>query len=402
MAKFGPGLIVAAAFIGPGTITTASIAGAQYGFTLFWALAFSIVTTLILQEMAARLGIVGRLGLAEALRQSIRQPWLKWPALILVITAIGLGNAAYQTGNLLGAAVGAEILTGIDAPLLAAIIALLAAGLLASGVYRLIEGALIFLVGIMSLVFIAAMLIEPPSLALIKQQLLPPALPDGALLSVIALIGTTVVPYNLFLHANAVQQKWSAAGNTHRALHEARLDLGLSIGLGGLITLAIMATAATSLFGNNYDGPVNAASIALQLEPVLGSWAKYFVAMGLFAAGLTSAITAPLAASYAVCGALGWPMDMHARRFKLVWLAVIVFGAGFAIVETQPMTAILIAQAANGMLLPVIAIALVWVMNQTALLGKEKNGWLSNLLATVVILITLGLGGHKLWSLIGN
>ena len=400
MRKFGPGLIVAAAFIGPGTITTASIAGTNYGFMLVWALLFSIITTLILQEMAARLGIVGRLGLAEGLRASLTNPWLKWPVLLLVITAIGLGNAAYQAGNLLGAAVGAEVLTGVSAPLLAALCAMFAIGLLASGAYRLIERILILLVVVMSFVFIAAMLLVPPDLSLIVSHLLPRSLPDGAMLSAIALIGTTVVPYNLFLHAMAVQQTWTANDETATALREARIDLSLSIGLGGLITLAVMATAATALFSGGHHGPVNAASIALQLEPVLGSWAKYCVASGLLAAGLTSAITAPLAASYAVCGALGWSTNMQDRRFKAIWLAVILFGGGFAVVESQPMLAILIAQAANGMLLPIIALALVWVMNQKSLLGEYRNSVLGNCLALLVIIVTLGLGGNKLLGLV--
>jgi manganese transport protein len=174
----------------------------------------------------------------------------------------------------------------------------------------------------------------------------------------------------------------------------------VAVSVGGLITLAIMATAASALFGLGSNGPVNAASIAGQLAPVLGDSARYFVASGLLAAGLTSAITAPLAASFAVCGALGWPLDMHDRRFKAIWLTVMVFGAGFAAVQTQPLAAILIAQAANGMLLPVIAMALLWVMNQDAILGTYKNTTLSNSLGLLVILVTLGLGLHRLASLL--
>jgi manganese transport protein len=400
MRKFGPGLLVTAAFIGPGTITTASIAGANFGLALFWALLFSVVTTMILQEMAARLGIVARMGLAEALRASLQNPWIKWSTLLLIILAIGFGNAAYQTGNLLGAAIGAEIITGLPAPALAAAIAIVASLLLASGIYRLVEGVLVLLVGLMSLVFIATLLIQPPDPLLVLQQLFPPKIPDGATLAVIALIGTTVVPYNLFLHANAVQKKWPANMDKAQALSEARLDLGVAISLGGLITLAIMATAASALFGLGNSGAVNAASIAGQLAPVLGDGAKYFVASGLLAAGLTSAITAPLAASFAVCGALGWPLDMQDRRFKAIWLTVMVFGAGFAAVQTQPLAAILIAQAANGMLLPVIAIALLWVMNQKAILGAYSNTRLSNSLGALVILVTLGLGAHRLASLL--
>ncbi len=112
-------------------------------------------------------------------------------------------------------------------------------------------------------------------------------------------------------------------------------------------------------------------------------------------AGLTSAITAPLAAAYAVCGAFGWSTELKGWQFRLVWLTVMVFGAGFAIVESTPITAILVAQAANGLILPFIAIALVWVMNSDRL-GEHRNSIYDNLMGSLVILITLGLGLHQL------
>ncbi|MEX0943943.1 MAG: Nramp family divalent metal transporter [Pseudomonadales bacterium] len=396
MRKFGPGLIVTAAFIGPGTLTTASVAGANFGFALAWALVFSVVTTLILQEMSARLGLVTRQGLAEALRHSLSSPWLRWPVMLLVVMAIGFGNAAYQTGNILGAAVGASAITGMSQALLAGVVAAFATALLASGIYRLIEGVLIILVFVMSAVFIIAMMIEPPDVGALVAGLVPSSLSAAATLSVVALIGTTVVPYNLFLHANAVQQKWDQSVDLKEALSEARSDLAVSVVIGGLITLAIMSTAATAFFGTGTE--VTGTTMAMQLEPVLGRWAGIFIASGLMAAGLTSAITAPLAAAYAVCGAFGWRTDMNDWPFRLVWLTVMMFGAGFAIAQTRPITAIVVAQAANGILLPLIAIALLWVMN-TVLPGQYRNRVASNTLGILVVLVALGLGGWRLLAL---
>ena len=100
--RIGPGLLVTAAFIGPGTITTATLAGGNFGYNLLWALLFSVIATLVIQTMAARLGIVTGSGLAEAFRSQIKHPIAKWAAGALIIGAIGLGNSAYQTGNLAG------------------------------------------------------------------------------------------------------------------------------------------------------------------------------------------------------------------------------------------------------------------------------------------------------------
>ena len=102
----GPGAMIAAAFIGPGTVTTATLAGGNFGFTLLWAIAFSVLATLILQEMTARLGVVGKRGLGEAIAQKTRGRLLYWPMTLLVIAAVFIGNAAYEAGNITGAIIG--------------------------------------------------------------------------------------------------------------------------------------------------------------------------------------------------------------------------------------------------------------------------------------------------------
>ena len=385
-----------AAFIGPGTITTASIAGAQYGFALLWALLFSVAATMVLQEMAARLGIVTREGLAEALRENFRGSWLGTLAMLLVVAAVGFGNAAYEAGNLIGAALGLEGIFESPAQYWAVAVALLAGLLLASGTYAAIEKLLVALVLLMSIVFLATLVQVKPDLSAMLAGAVTPRIPDGATLTVIALIGTTVVPYNLFLHASAVKEKWPQTVPTESALREARVDTGLSIGLGGLITLAVLSTSAAAFFGTGEA--FSAADMARQLEPLLGSAARYFFAAGLFAAGLSSAVTAPLAAAYAVCGILGWSQDFKARNFRLIWLAVLVFGTVFAVIGSSPLAAILLAQATNGFLLPICAIFLLVVMNRRDRLGEFANSSAANLAGGVVVLVTLVLGGIKIVS----
>jgi len=392
--KFGPGILVTAAFIGPGTVTTASIAGAQYGFALLWALAFSVAATIALQEMAARLALVTRQGLAEALRSSYGQGWLGSAAVILVVAAVGVGNAAYQTGNITGAALGLQSISGIGLQWWALLVGLLAAVLLGSGTYALIEKLLIALVLLMSLVFLLTLVMVRPSLGAMLDGLLVPSLPPGSLLTVMALIGTTVVPYNLFLHASAVQEKWGPEVGREQALHESRIDAGFSIGLGGLVTLAIVSTSAAAFFGS--DVAFSAASMSEQLEPLLGAGARYLFAAGLFAAGLSSAVTAPLAAAYAVCGAMGWPRDLRGGRFRLIWLAVLLCGTGFSVIGIKPLAAILFAQAANGFLLPFCAVFLLLIMNRGDILGPYVNKPLANTLGVLVVLVTFALGLLKI------
>lgn len=302
--QVGPAVLVTAAFIGPGTVITASLAGANYGFSLLWALLFSVIATLILQEMACRLGIVTKKGLGENIRSTCTNPLLKFIAIGLTVSAIVIGNGAYQSGNILGASLG---LSGIfsDAfiyseisiwPLL---IGVLAFTILIKGSYQFIESALMVLVGLMSFAFIATFIISKPDIGMFFSGLLIPSIPTGATLTVIALIGTTVVPYNLFLHSSSVSQKW----HSPEQLGEARKDLYFAIPLGGLISIAIVSTAASAFFGSNISIN-NAADLAPALAPIFGDYSSLFIAIGLFSAGISSAITAPLAAAFALSGIL--------------------------------------------------------------------------------------------------
>ena len=396
--KMGPGILVTAAFVGPGTITTASSAGASFGFALLWALLFSVLATIVLQGMAARLGLVTRAGLAEAMRGSFSNAPLRIAAMFLVVAAIGFGNAAYEAGNIAGAALALASVSGGHNALWVLLIGAGAGLLLASGRYRVLELVLIALVLIMSAVFVLAACLVISYRDLLT-ALLAPRMPPGSALTVIALIGTTVVPYNLFLHANAVREKWPPEQPLASALAESRADTVLSVSLGGLITLAIMGTSAAAFFATAAE--FSGASLGLQLEPLLGAWAPYVFALGLFAGGLTSAITAPLAASYAVCGALGWQQSLHGPGFRLVWAIVLSTGTLFAALGSKPITAILFAQAANGFLLPVVAIFLLVVMNRRQLLGQHVNGALANLMGTLVVATAIALGGLKLAQVLG-
>ncbi|CAM4328541.1 Nramp family divalent metal transporter [Pseudoalteromonas ostreae] len=397
--RLGPGLLVTAAFIGPGTITTASIAGANFGFTLIWTLLFSVIATILLQSMAARLGVVTGQDLAQALRTHIQHPLFKPLAAFLVISAIGVGSAAYEAGNLSGATMGLiEIFPQVQAQVWTPLIAIFSALLLYSGKHKVVETALIFLVLLMSLVFISTLVMAAPPMAQIFAGFIP-SIPEGSITTVLALVGTTIVPYNLFLHSGILAAKHDKQIDQRKLIKHTNLDTGISITLGGVITLAILSTASVAFYGSEV-GKVSAANMAMQLEPLLGNAAHYFFAIGLFAAGLTSAITAPLAGAYAVCGMLGWSNDMNNNRFKLVAIVILVFGAAVASLGLDPVAVIIFAQAANGILLPIVTTYLVWLVNQKYVMGDYTNSMLVNLLILPVLLLIFGLSSYKLISLI--
>ncbi|MEM6513834.1 MAG: Nramp family divalent metal transporter [Pseudomonadota bacterium] len=395
----GPGALVAAAFIGPGTVTTSTLAGANYGYTLIWALVFATLATVILQDMSSRLGTVAQRGLGSAIRDTLQASVWRWPVYATVLVAIFLGNCAYEAGNIAGATAGIITLTGVSDAGVPAVVAglfIVATALLLSGNYRLLERCLLGLVALMALAFITTFVLVRPSLGALLQGALIPRLPDGSLLTVIALIGTTIVPYNLFLHASAAKHRWRGAED----IADARFDTTVSIGLGGLIAILIVCTAAAGLFSAGHS-VASAADMARQLEPAFGSYSRVLLGVGLFAAGLTSAIAAPLATAFVVTELLGLDTSVRSRAFRGTAVAVLLSGALLAVTGIRPLELIVAAQFANGLLLPFVAGFLLMVMNQERLLGAHVNGRIANLLGVTVLLVTAGLGLRLLARSIG-
>lgn len=399
--NLGPGILVSAAFIGPGTVTVCSLAGVKFGYSLLWALFISIIACIVLQEMSARLGLVTGKGLSESLRQSISSPVLRMVALILIFSAIVIGNAAYEAGNISGAVMGIQsfmpieevAISGNTFNLWSFIIGGSAFLLLYLGSYRKLEKVFIALVTLMSLAFILTAILTRPDWRAVFGGFVPVSINDE-ILTIIALVGTTVVPYNLFLHASLVSEKWT--GSNH--LKTVQKELVFSIFLGGLVSMAILICAAASGISSIQD----VGDLAAGLEPLFGNMATTFLAIGLLAAGITSSITAPLAAAYVVKGCLGWEGGMSNWKFKGVWMSIIILGILFSSLGIKPVEIIQFAQIANGVVLPVIAIFLFWIVNQKSILGKYRNSAIQNIVGILVIGLAIFLGIKSIYTVIQN
>ena len=399
--NIGPGTVIAAAFIGPGTITMCSIAGAKYGLDLMWALLFSLLVTTILQLSAAKIGLITQKGLSANLLESFDSQTFKYLAIALVLSAILVGNTAYQAGNISGGVLGVSSIfgqlsysfTGFNINFYSIIVGLLAFVILFTGNRRFIERVLIGLVLIMSLSFLTSAIIVQPDFILIIKGLFIPNFPKGSLLVIIGLIGTTVVPYNIFLHASLVSDKWDSISD----LKFVKIDTLLAVVLGGIISLSVMITASAI-------GDVNiqsASDLALGIEPLFGGFSKLIISLGLFAAGLTSSVTAPLAAAYVTCGCMGWEANIRSKKFRVIWLVVLFLGVIFSSLDFSSIDIIKFAQVANGILLPVIAVFLLIVANNARLLNNQVNGYFLNLITIIIILFTMFIGIKSVLSVIG-
>ncbi len=395
----GPGVLVSAAFIGPGTVTVCTLAGANFGYSLLWALLLSVIACIILQEMAARVGIVSGKSLSQCIREEIKHPVYRILSILLILAAIVIGNAAYEAGNISGAVLGISAIAGplnlsiesFQLNLWSVFIGAVAFIILAVGNYKTLERIFIGLVIFMSLSFlVTAIIVQPDLVELIKGLFIPSSGPAG-LFTVMALIGTTVVPYNLFLHASLVGEKWKKPSD----LKFARKELVIAIILGGTVSMAIVICASAPQISTKIT---SAADLALGLEPLFGKFATWFIALGLLAAGITSSITAPLAAAYVIKGCFGWEKGLNSIKFKAVWATILLVGVFSSSLQINPVELIQFAQVANALLLPVMAVFLFWIVNRTAVMGKYRNSGMQNIFGILIIGITIFLGARSIFS----
>lgn len=372
--------VISAAFIGPGTVTTALKSGALFDLELLWTVLFSILACYVLQESASRITIVTGFDLPQIIASRFGNTKIL-NIHHLLIFCIVFGCMAYQAGNMTGTMVGMELITHIPKTWMMIPIFGIAFFFLWNGRIQIISRFLGILVGLMAIIFIYMSLHIDFSLLDIIKHLLIPQVPNHSAVYVIALTGTTIVPYNLFL----------GSGISHgQPLSDTRFGLGIAILIGGIITITLLISGTLLSSDFSFEGVYGL------LTDRIGNWAGMGFAFGLFAAGLSSSITAPLAAAITVKSLIREKTNnknQSIRYFRATWISVLCVGTLFSLLSYEPDVLIISAQAINGLILPFLAYYLYVLANDPSILtGKFKNVPWYNLLMLLVTAVTIFLG----------
>jgi len=381
--------IISAAFIGPGTVTTASKAGASFQTALLWALVFSTFATIILQEAAARITIASGKSLGEII--ALKYQTASSSVSGTVFLSIAFGCAAYQAGNMLGAIEGMKLMTDFSPKILTVGLAIFAFAILMLGNFRSIANALGVVVAVMGISFIYVAFQTDFSFGEIVQSAIIPSFPKDSSLLIIGLVGTTIVPYNLFLASGITQGQ---------SISEMRVGIVMAVLIGGLISMAIM------LVGAQLTSDFSFAALSEMMKTKMGNFGGSLFAFGLFAAGLTSSITSPLAAAVTAKSLFGvnkkdW--DVKGKKFRLVWGIILLIGLISGLTIGKSIPAIIAAQAINGALLPIVAIFLILAVNDSSLIPKEYlNSNLSNIVMILLVTVSCFLGINNIFSAMGK
>ena len=387
--NMGPAAIITSAFIGPGTITTATLVGVKFQYALLWAVVFSGIALIVLMEMSSRIAIASHKNVIDA-AIALKPESRGWRLFVQIFVglAVGISCFAFQSGNEIGASAGLQDITGMPqwvSALIIGVIALIAA--LASN--KVLETIMQVFVSVMGVLFLVTAIAVAPNLGQVVTGLVP-VVPEGGLMNTMALIGM-----NLILHSITSQGKYTSI----EELPDARFDIRFNIIIGIIITASILITSGTVLYGTGTS--VNGAlTFTKSLEPVLGSWARVVGDIGLLAAGLSSAIAVGFTFKTIFSALFHWEGGSSCTKAKLLAIIVIVFGTVLAMVNTSPAAIIVAAQAISGFILPFIAILLLVIANSKKLLGNYTNSVIRNVLGGIAAVATLGLAIRALYNLI--
>ncbi|NVN92417.1 MAG: Nramp family divalent metal transporter [Desulfuromonadales bacterium] len=384
----GPGFFVTVGFIDPGNWVTNVAAGSQFGYRLLWVVTLSTVILIVVQHNAAHLGIVTGLCLSEAASKFFR-PWLR---LVMLGSAMA-ACVSTALAELLGAAIGLNMLTGLPLPAGALMAALFSAWMLFSKNYQRLEKWIMGFVSLIGLAFVFELWLANVSWGQTLKGWVTPDFPIGALPVIMGVLGAVVMPHNIFLHSEVIQSRqWNAHGEDviKKQLRYEFMDTLVGMGTGWAINSAMIIMAAAVFFRKGII--VNELpQVTLTLEPIFGHLSASVFALGLLFAGLSSSVTAAMAGGSVFAGIYQEPFDM-ADPHSRTGLAITLCGALALILSlSDPFKGILWSQIALSLQLPFTIVPLILLTSSKQVMGTYANTRYGAIVLWIVGLVVIGL-----------
>jgi NRAMP (natural resistance-associated macrophage protein)-like metal ion transporter len=376
LAVMGPGLIAGIAGNDAGGITTYALMGARTGLSLLWLFPLTIVILAIVQEMAARLGVVTGQGLSDLIRDRFGVRWTVFAMAILLVA-----NVANTVAEFAGASAALEIF-GVPRFVVVPIVAVAIWALVLFASYRTVERVFLS-ISLVFVTYVASAVLARPDWGVVGRSLITPRLDlqPSILLLVVAVVGTTITPYMQFYLQSAVAEK---------AIGEEELRLEQADAIGGavwtnVIAIFIVVATASTLFTMGITIH-SATDAARALEPVAGTFAEVLFAIGLFGASVLAATIMPISTAFVICEAFGWESGVGKRfsdapTFFGIYTFVLALGAVIVLIPGLDLIGIIASsQTLQGLLLPIVLVFMVALVNDRRLMGRHANGPILNVL----------------------
>jgi Mn2+/Fe2+ NRAMP family transporter len=393
LSVIGPGLITANVDNDATGITGYSLAGAQYGYGLLWAVVLITISLAVVQEMVARMGVVTGKGLADLIREKFGVRITFWSMLLLMIA-----NTATTVAEFAGIS-GAMYIFGVSQYIAIPVAAILVWVLVTRGSYRYVERILLVLCLIYITYIVSGFLVHPNWGEVFHQTVVPPIrLNQGYLLTLVAVIGTTIAPWMQFYQQSAIADKHIKIAH----LNYERIDTYVGAFLTDFIAFFIVVCTGATLFVHHIQ-ITQAKDAALALAPLVGGngqLAEILFGIGLLNASLMAASVLPLSTAYSVAEAFGWERGVghsfkEAPQFLTLYTIIIGLGAGITLFVPQDRLVFFLnlPNVVGGMLLPLILVLMIILCNDRRLMGRYVNGPVFNTVAWITTIVMTGLTG---------
>lgn len=395
LALIGPAFVAGAWQFGPGNLTTAMNAGANYGYALIWVIVVSTVLMIFLTDMSVRLGLRTPISLISSIKEHL-SGWVG----VLAGIGVFLITLCFSVGNAVGSGVGLSMLIPGTSPVMWTIICTLAVAtvLLLKGIYRIIERVLICAVALMAVCFVVSAFASRPDWAAAGAGLFP-VIPDGSWLLIIGLVGT-----NFSINAAFYTSYGTKARNRDPKDYRAitLVDTIPGIIAPGIMTALVIVVSASVLSATGADTPGAFGGLARIFEPIAGPIGAWIFALGFFAAAFSSMIPNCIAGGTLLSDAFGKGGNADTKTAKLGSAFVLAFGVTITIVfaGASPVELIVLAQALTVLFAPLLAFLIIVMANNSRLMGSLKNNWWQNLMGIIGLVSVLTLSGRLMMSLL--
>jgi manganese transport protein len=397
---FGPGFLISVAYMDPGNWATNISGGARFGTALLWVVVLASLMAILIQIIAAKLGIATGKGVATLCRERLPRP-----VVFTLWIAAELAMIATDIAEIIGAAIGfslifhlplwsGAILAGASSCILLKIKDVHEQG------YRVVEYLIIGLVGIIALAFVFEIILAKPTLRVIASGMIPTLPGPTALYIALGIIGATVMPHSIYLHSALVQDRRKrlieGGGSTEQAhrhhLHLESFDTGTALFIAMFINAAMLIIAAAALQGSGID-TLNEAYVTLQ--NVFGQYSSLAFGIALIAAGLSSSLVATMAGQTVMDGFLDWKANIWLRRLVTLVPSLAVAVAGFEA------TKVLVgSQVILSFELPFVLIPLLFFTMNKKIMGSFRNRAITTWGLGIVIAVICCLNVYLLYSFI--
>jgi manganese transport protein len=392
----GPGFIVTVGFIDPGNWATNIEGGSRFGYQLLWVITLSTVMLIVIQNMAAKLGISTGKSLAVNIRERFSRPVSAFLGLTIVLACV-----ATDVAELIGGAIGFNLLFGMPLWLGALLTVFLEVFLIVSQRYHRLEVIIMGFLGIIGLCYLVEILIVKPDWAALAPSIVVPNVDRSSIYVAMAILGAVVMPHNIFLHSNVIHsRKWgvSESEKIQLARYE-KIDTSLAMFMGWLVNSSMIIVAAAVFSGNNIVvDSIEQASATL--VPLAGPLAGLLFAVALVFAGVGSSVTSSMAEANVITGFLGKPEDPRTLLYRVSVFATAIPSFLIIILSMDTFRILIFSQVVLSIQLPFTLIPLLILCRDRKLMGSFRSSRLEFASAVIISAVVIVLNLYLLYSTI--